>query len=1041
MDEPDSTPARKSNRVPVVGIGASAGGIRALQEFLTALPPGLGAAYVVILHLDPYHRSELAAVLGHSTGMRVLQVDRRLQIEPDTVYVIPPNLRLLISDEAIETAAFDEPRGHRAPIDQFFRSLAKQHGDGFAIVMSGGGSDGAVGVRAMRENGGLILVQDPEEAEYSSMPRSAIASGADFVLPVKEVATKLAELIQTKAHVNVQSLETASEECVRQILALLRVRTGQDFTHYKRATVLRRIARRMKVTHCETLETYLAYLRDHAEELQALFDDMLISVTSFFRDRDAFAALGAQVVPKLFDDSDSDRTIRAWVVGCATGEEAYSIAILLLEEAARRGVRPEIQVFATDLDSDALRKAREANYPCAIAADVSEERLRRYFVREGDQFRIKREVRDLVVFAAHSVLRDPPFSRLDLVSCRNLMIYLDRETQQQVCNIFHYALRPGSFLFVGSSETGDTAPGLFTSVDRDARIYRSMELVPDRAPILPRIFGAARLPDPPVNLQPQRPAEPLDAIFHRRVLEDIAPPSLLVDAEQQITNLSETAGRYLLHPSGPIVVDASEVVRPELRLELRAALIRALQHGLPSVTLPIPVMFNGTSTNVVLHVRPILRNDSSTVAVVMFLEGSSTESLLGDIAQSPASAEILDQLRGELSATRAVLRVTRDQYGTATEDLRAANEELQSINEEYRSTAEELETSKEELQSINEELQTLNNELKVKLDMVSRAHNDLQNLISATDVGTMFLDQTLRIQRFTPRVMDLFNIALGDEGRNLTDFTHRLNYQNLVADARRVLSDLIPIERTISTVSGRWFLARLRPYRTIEDRIEGVVATFVDVTERREAEAAWDQRQELLLHELSHRVKNTLAVVQAITRRTLRNKVDAEVLDVLEQRLEALANAHELLLRNQWRGANLEALARQQLAPYLEEGSQRVVLDGPSVILPPNIATPLGLVLHELGTNAAKYGALKVPKGAICLSWRIRDQDGGLRMLDVTWTESSGPAVTQPSKIGAGFTLVDHAISDANVQREFRPEGMICTMQIPLVAAAHPSTT
>ena len=409
-----------------------------------------------------------------------------------------------------------------------------------------------------------------------------------------------------------------------------------------------------------------------------------------------------------------------------------------------------------------------------------------------------------------------------------------------------------------------------------------------------------------------------------------------------------------------MITEAAEIVRPELRFELRVALHRALEHGVPSVSLPIPVKFNGTPTNVVLHVRPVPRDDGATAALVMFLERSSAEALPKETTADPASSEILSQVQDELSATRAVLRVTREQYGAATEDLRAANEELQSINEEYRSTAEELETSKEELQSINEELQTVNSELKLKLDMVSRAHNDLQNLISATDVGTMFLDHALRIQRFTPRVADLFNIVAGDEGRPVTDFTHRLDYPDLVADARRVLADLIPIERTVGTAAGRWFLARLRPYRTLEDKIEGVVATFVDVTERRTGEAAWEDRQKMLLHELSHRVKNTLAVVQAITHQTLRNSVSSEVLDVLEMRLEALSKTHDLLLRDEWRGASLEALAREQLAPYLVKGHERVDLKGPAVILAPALATPLGLVLHELCTNAAKYGALRV---------------------------------------------------------------------------------
>ncbi len=1017
-------------RLSVAGIGASAGGIRALQEFFASLPPHLGVALVVVVHLDPNHTSELASILAKSTSMRVVQVDRRLQLEADTVYVIPPNRRLLISNDSIDTAAFDEPRGQRAPIDQFFRSLAEQHGDGFAILLSGGGSDGALGVRAVRERGGLILVQDPDEAEHGSMPRSAIASGADFVLPVRQLAKQFVELIRTKAHVNARSIEPGSEDLVRQILGLLRLKTGQDFSRYKRPTVMRRLARRMQVTQTDNLERYLALVREHGEEAQALFNDLLISVTSFFRDPDAYKVLAAQVIPALFENRDNDSPVRVWIVGCATGEEAYSIAMLLLEEAARREVRPDLQIFATDLDGKALATAREGRYPAAIAADVSDERLRRFFVRDGDQYRIRRDVRDLIVFAVHSVLRDPPFSRMDLISCRNLMIYLDRDVQQQVCSTFQYALRPEGYLFLGSSETADNPPDLFTTLDREARIYQAVGRDPDRLPLLPRMLSPVRLPELTGSPKSGRAPGVIHAALHRQILEDIAPPAMLVDDHHAVVNLSETAGRFLLLPSGPMTSDAAEIVRPELRLELRGALHRAFEQNLASVSLPIPVQFNGTANAVVLLVRPISKDDATRTALVMFLEGGPIEAAPPDVAQRGEPSAVVGQLREELSTARRLQRTTRDQYDGATEELRAANEELQSINEEYRSTAEELETSKEELQSINEELQTLNHELKLKLDMVSRAHNDLQNLISATDVGTMFLDTSLRIQRFTPRVADLFNIVAGDEGRPVTDFTHRLDYQDMVADARRVLADLVPIERNVRTNAGRWFLARLRPYRTFEDKIDGVVITFVDVTERTEAEAAWEQRQRMLLDELSHRVKNTLAVVLAVTRQSLRGKVDDDVWNALELRLEALAKAHDLLVSNEWRGASLEALARHQLAAYQD----RLSLSGPAVILQPGIATPLGLMLHELATNAAKYGALSLPGGQVRLNWETRDLEGGVRVLELTWTERGGPPVKQPKSLGASL-LMDHAIADARVTRDFKPEGLVCAVSVPLSAA------
>lgn len=1028
--------ANRRPRVPVAGIGASAGGIHALQELFSALPDKLGIAVAVIVHLHPEHDSDLAGILASRTALRVVQVCERMPLTAETVYVIPPNRRLLITENDIETAPFDEPRGHRAPIDLFFRSLAEQHGDGFAIVLSGGGSDGAVGVRAVREQGGLILVQDPAEAEFPSMPRSAIASGADFVLPVRELAKKLVELIHVKTS-QPQGLNDSDEDVLLRILAHVRSRKGQDFSKYKRPTVMRRLGRRMQVTQAETLASYLAFLKDNPPEVDALFNDLLISVTSFFRDPDAFTALTLKVITKLVVPGPAEQTIRVWVPGCATGEEAYSIAILLLEEAARREARPTIQVFASDLDVGALAVAREGRYPSAIAADVSEERLARFFTPEGDRYRIRSEVRDLIVFASHSLLRDPPFTRMDLVSCRNLLIYLDRELQQQVITTCNYSLVPGGYLFLGASETADTAVGLFRSVDRDARIFQASDRPREKLPPLSGVLTGLRVPAATDSSSPARPGAVTDAVVHRQALEDWAPPSILVDESQRILNLSETAGRYVLHPSGPMTSDAAEVVRPELKQELRAALFRAFQHSEPSVTLPIPVRFNGTPQLVVLHVRPVVREAGQRVALVLFVEGGKAHGASGNQQHIGESSEAITNLREELQATRTLLSTTREQYDAAIEELRAANEELQSINEEYRSTAEELETSKEELQSINEELQTLNGELKVKLDMVTTAHNDIQNLMSATDIGTLFLDRAMHIRRFTPRITDLFSIRAGDEGRPLTNFSHTLDYEELVVDARKVLGDLEPIERSIRSGDGRWYTTRLRPYRTLDDKIDGVVVTFFDVTDRRNADAAWAARQKVLLDELTHRVKNTLSVVQAVIRMTLRdNDVAQPVVTALEARIHSLAQSHDLLVQSEWRGASLEALARQQLAPYLDGNVDRLALTGPSVIVPPAIATPLGLILHELSTNAAKHGALSVAAGRVSLDWQVRDAPDGGRRLDLRWIERGGPVVSKPRRRGSGSSLIENALSRARVERKFLAVGLECSIEVPLILHA-----
>jgi two-component system CheB/CheR fusion protein len=912
MAKNDASPPAPVNRarVPVASIGASAGGVAALQDFFEALPARVGAAFVVIVHLDPEHSSELSRIISARTSMPVIEVVESHHIEADTIYVISPNRRLLVSADGISSAPFEEPRGQRAPIDQFFRSVADHHGDGFAIILTGAGSDGAVGVKTVKEAGGLIIVQDPNEAEYPSMPRSAIASGvADFVLPVREIAARLPELVRQKQEITVENLAGKDEDALRRILSHLRLKTGHDFSHYKRATVGRRLARRMQVTRTETLGEYLAKVREDPEEVPALLGDLLISVTNFFRDATAFQQLAVDVIPKLFEERDPEHSLRIWVPGCATGEEVYSLAILLLEEAARRDDRPEIQIFASDLDAGALAAAREGSYPLAIRGDISEERLRRFFVREGDRYRIRREVRDLVVFAPHSLLRDPPFSHIDLISCRNLLIYLDRDLQSQVCATFHYALRREGYLFIGSSESVDSA-SLFRVINREARIFQAIERARE-LPNLPRVVAGPRVPDALVRPQLREPRTSYTA-DHREALDQLAPASMLVDEAHRIVNLSETAGRFLLQPGGAPSSMAAEVVRPELRLDLQAALHRALERNESTLSLPVTVRFNGQARQVALHVRPFTREGATRSALVMFLDGGSTvtpeeSARTGDETKS----HLVDQLRNELSATQAHLRASREQYETVTEELRASNEELQSINEEYRSTAEELETSKEELQSINEELQTLNNELKIKLDAVSRAHNDLQNLMSATDVATLFLTTDMRINRFTSRVTQLFNVASGDEGRPLSDFTHRLQYNDVLKDAQHVLSELSPAERTIKTVDGRWLLMRVRPYRTLDDRIDGVVITFVDVTERHEAETRWEQRQQLLVRELSHRVKNTLAVVQAIVRHTLQRYGVAPALQqTLVARLNAVAKTHDLLVNNEWNGADLAAIAR-----------------------------------------------------------------------------------------------------------------------------------
>ncbi|CAN3989415.1 two-component system, NarL family, sensor histidine kinase EvgS [Methylocystis bryophila] len=820
-------------------MGASAGGVTALQAFFSQIGDDLGLAYVVIVHLAPDQPSALAEILATRTSMPVHTVQDSTKLKANCVYVIPPDRELVIKGDDLTARPFSEPRGRRTPIDMFFRSIALAKGDGVAVVLSGSGSDGAVGVRAIKEAGGVIFVQDPNEAEYMMMPQSAIATGVvDFVAPISRLVGQIADVMRSKEAMRGVGEEEAERE-LRQIVNYLRQRTGHDFSSYKRATILRRVSRRMQVTRQESLNAYYQFLHANADEAKELFSDLLISVTSFFRDRAAYAALAEKVVAPIFDQLQGDAPIRIWVVGCATGEEAYSVGMLFLEEAAKRAVHPTLQIFASDLDEAALAVAREGRYPKAIETDMSEERLKRFFVEEGGGYRVKKELRDLVLFSLHSALKDPPFIKLDLISCRNFLIYLQHDLQRQLCSLFHYALKPTGSLFLGSAETVESITSHYRVVDRDARIYAPLAQTEKVAPMLPQLSTDHR----PRELGPRHYVLPEAVIAvghaHATALEQHAPPNVLIDSSQRILHLSPNVSLYFRPMGGPFSSDLTAQVRPELRVDLKLALQRLFESGQPTLTAPIAVDFNGDRRLVSMHVAPSAPAEPGAQgnALVLFIEAGKTPENGEAPQDDDINREEVVRLRKELSIAQDRVSASRKEHELATQELRAANEELQSINEEYRSTAEELETSKEELQSMNEELGTVNTELKNKLEIISRAHNDLQNLMAATEIGTLFLDNDLKIRLFTPIVANYFNITPGDIGRRISDYTNLLEYSELESDVATVLKTLTPIEREIASKNRRWLMIGLRPYRTLEARIEGVVLTLTDITSRKTAEA------------------------------------------------------------------------------------------------------------------------------------------------------------------------------------------------------------
>ena len=796
-------------------------------------------AFVVVLHLNPNEESRLADILQSDLPLPVTQVTELVRIAPGHVYVIPPSQNLLVDDGALILEPIEDERHLRRPVDHLFRTLAEAHGEhAVGVVLSGTGANGTVGARRIRERGGLVLAQDPDEAAFDEMPRSAIAAGiVDHVGPAgrlgAEVAAYAGRLRGGRLPDSPAAMAPDGVRTLQHVLALLHARTGHDFAHYKRSTVLRRLDRRLHITGARSLEGYLEFLRTDAAEARALLADLLISVTNFFRDPEAFAILD-EAVPRLFEGKGPQDQVRVWVAGCATGEEAYSVAMLLLEHAATLPEPPRVQVFASDLSGDAIRVAREGAYPESIEADVSAERLRRFFTHASGHYRVRESLREAVLFTPHSLLKDPPFSRLDLVTCRNLLIYLQRDLQQQVLALLHYALRPSGLLFLGASESIDRGSGLFRALDKGARLFQRLD-VETPLPRLPRVPPALTVaPADPANAARVPPSAPPPAReverLHRSLREEIAPPSVLVSEDGEVIHVSDAASPYLRVTGGPPSRNLARLLHPALRLASQTTLLQARQTQRPSVSRPVDLEVEGEVRRVTVRARPA---PGGLIQVVF------------DALPAPPSAPPDDSedahvraLEEELQHVREQLRVSIEEFETSREELQAQNEELQSMNEELRSTAEELETAKEEAQSVSEELRTVNDELNAKVEELARSRSDLENLIASTEIATLFLDRGLRIQQFTPPAREHFHVRSSDVGRPLADLAQQFGGARLVEDAEAVLDRLEAREREVEREDGRHFLVHVRPYRSVENRIDGVVITFVDITRRKEDEEA-----------------------------------------------------------------------------------------------------------------------------------------------------------------------------------------------------------
>jgi two-component system CheB/CheR fusion protein len=839
-----------------VGIGASAGGIKALKQFFSEMPPDSGMAFAVVLHLSPKHESNLAEIIQKETAMPVKQVMGRERVVPNSVYVIPPNKNLAMVDGSITVTDIKDKRGGRVAIDLFFRTLASAYGkNSVCVVLSGTGSDGTIGLKQIKENNGFAIVQDPSDAEYDSMPLSAIGTNlVDWVLPVEKIPERL---LKFKASSERMRLTDGDEEkgvpqlrgieSLPDLLTLLRIRTGHDFSTYKHATLLRRIARHLQIFEIDDIRDYIQLLRERPDDLQSLLKNLLINVTNFFRDKEAFRQLEKHVIPKLFAGKKGNESVRVWSVGCASGEEAYSLGILLSEFASKLHDPPKLQIFATDVDDEAIVEARDHVYPVGIEADVSPDRLQRFFTKEGEHYRVRKDLREIILFAPHNVLRDPPFSRLDMVVCRNLLIYLNRDAQDKVLQIFHFAIRPEGFLFLGNSESAEGQSTLFTPVDKKNRIYmrRTGAISAKEAPVLP-VIGEWQIKIPELNRShpPERLASAGE--IHYKLVEQFAPPSVLVNEDMDIVHLSESAGRYFRFTGGEPTSNLFKAVHPDLLPDLRAGVYASQREKKNSEFDNIKVSLDGDERLVKLTVRNVddidIVNAGREFMLIIFeetaLEPANDSAVPAPIQldKDEALETVTRRLEEELRRAKDQLRYTIEQHETSMEELKAANEEHQAVNEELRSASEELETGKEELQSVNEELTTVNQELKEKVDELSRTNSDLQNLMSSTDIGTIFLDRSLRIKRFTPSVQKLFNVIATDVGRPLEHLTHKLDYESLTSDAVAVLRNLTALEDEVKDQDGNTYLLRILPYRTVEDKIEGVVLTFVDISDREVAE-------------------------------------------------------------------------------------------------------------------------------------------------------------------------------------------------------------
>jgi len=845
---------------PVVGIGASAGGLSAIEIFLKSIPTDkiCSMAFVIVQHLDPDHKSILIDLVKHYTKMDSFVIVDGIKVKPNCVYVIPPNNNLELLNGKLHLIERETPHGFNLPIDGFFRSLARDQNErAICIVLSGTGTDGTLGLKEVKCEGGLAIVQTPESAGYDGMPRSAISTGmVDFILPPEEMFNHLSNYVKRafKDRITTTAVKPPFlDETMSKIFLTLRNQTGHDFSNYKPNTINRRIERRMAINQIEKINDYYTFLRNNPLETETLFKELLIGVTNFFRDKEAFESLRKIIIPKIFKDRSPEIPIRVWVPGCSTGEEAYTIAILLQEQMEIIKQNYRIQIFATDIDIEAIEKARLGIYPESILMDVRMVHIAKYFIKENNTYRIQKFIRDMVVFAKQDVLKDPPFSNIDLISCRNLFIYFGSVIQRKVINLFHYALKQNGYLFLGSSETIGEFFDMFEALDRKWKIFLRKGLTLSNVNIqnyTPQLFGKLKAKENKMPNQKHAKTEYRNLI-DEILIEDYAPPCVIINSELDVLYVYGSTGKFLEPAKGKASMNLTKMIREGMKKELTTGVRKVITGSSVVRYEGLKVKNNGGTILVNLIIQPLRKADSLKGLIMVLFEEIGNITLIKDTGNKEEPRTDKDkkiaELERDIQTRDEYLQSTVEEMETSNEELKSSNEELQSANEELQSTNEELETSREELQSVNEELLTVNTELQKKIEELSRVSNDLNNLLAGSGIGTIFVDHRLKIQRFTPAATQIVNLINTDVGRPLVDIAMRFtNYIRLEEDVKKVLNDLIPIEAEVNTKDDNWYLMRIQPYRTLENVIEGAILTFVNITEQQQIRKKLQETEEKL---------------------------------------------------------------------------------------------------------------------------------------------------------------------------------------------------